>query len=363
MVVYTHPARWWRADWGGINGFSFEGNKYLSNIAQELPFDTIAGPLYDAIDILMIPQEREANEATQRLWFELLNHGYRIPATASSDSTFDRPGGAVPGIVRVYTRVEGDATANHIAAAIRAGRNFVTSGPLLRFSMGGHESGDVVRVNAPASFAVRIEAWASGDVGEHLTRVELIRNGTVIRDFAADGVAWHENFPIEESGSCWYIVRVTGSGSSQIAISDPIYFEAPDYRRPEPAAARVHLTVRDAIDGKPLEGHCDVLRMIGREPKIERTVAFTGGDAVLTAPATARLRISAPGYAPVVKSIFMDTPELLDMARHMSRAQLLDWRTFERIRALLGDVRMQIPLQRDPAAHNTALCTSCRYGG
>jgi len=37
------------------------------------------------------------------LWALLLNHGYRLAATASSDACFDRPGGGVPGSARTYT--------------------------------------------------------------------------------------------------------------------------------------------------------------------------------------------------------------------------------------------------------------------
>src|SRR5204863_4169045 len=107
-----------------------------SNMAQELPFDTVAGPTYDTLDILMQPNERVANEQAQQLWFMLLNHGYRIAATASSDATFDNEGRGVPGRVRVYTRVAGAPALERIAQAMKAGRNFVTSGPLLGLEIG-----------------------------------------------------------------------------------------------------------------------------------------------------------------------------------------------------------------------------------
>ena len=57
-----HPARWWRGKWGGQGIYPVEENKFVSNMAAELPFDTVCGPTYDAIDILMPPQERKANQ-------------------------------------------------------------------------------------------------------------------------------------------------------------------------------------------------------------------------------------------------------------------------------------------------------------
>jgi hypothetical protein len=107
IVSYTHPARWWRGKWGGRGGYPVETDKFVSNMAAELPFDTIAGPTYDTIDILMQTREEKVNAEGQRLWYMLLNHGYRIPGTASSDATFDNPGGARPGAVRNYTLIAG----------------------------------------------------------------------------------------------------------------------------------------------------------------------------------------------------------------------------------------------------------------
>ena len=146
IVSYTHPARWWRGKWGGRMEYPVESDKFVSNLAQELPFDTIAGPTYDTIDILMQTREREVNRFGQQLWYMLLNRGYRLAGTASSDATFDRPGGAVPGKVRTYTRIEGEFSVSKVAAAMRAGRNFVTSGPLLTFEINGRRIGESLRL-------------------------------------------------------------------------------------------------------------------------------------------------------------------------------------------------------------------------
>src|ERR1019366_3094644 len=153
VTAYSHPARWWRGKWGGQGIYPVEENKFISNMAAELPFDTVSGPTYDAIDILMPPQELKANQEALKLWFLLLNHGYHIAATGSSDATFDRPGGGVPGKVRVYTHLDGGVEMPRVAAAIAAGRSFVTSGPLLVLEIGGGTSGSVVTLPAPTQRA------------------------------------------------------------------------------------------------------------------------------------------------------------------------------------------------------------------
>ena len=117
--------------WGGRNGFPVEEKKFISNLAQELPFDTVAGPTYDMLDIMMQTHEREVNRKGLALWFMLLNHGYRIAGTGSSDATFDNPGGGIPGAIRVYTRVDGAPSFERIGAAMKRAqlRHERTTGP------------------------------------------------------------------------------------------------------------------------------------------------------------------------------------------------------------------------------------------
>ena len=349
MVSYTHPCRWWRGQWGGRGGYPLEKDKFVSNLAAELPFDTVAGPTYDTVDILMQTHEVKVNEQGQRLWYMLLDHGYRMPGTASSDATFDNPGGALPGAVRNYTRVSGKLTPESLARAMREGRNFVTSGPLLKVDFGGRQIGDVIRVTAPQTVRVSLRAWASGEPGEELTEVEVVRNGKAIRKFAPKTAEFATEFDIRESGTAWYIVRAMGASRNQVAISDPIYFEGPDYQAPKPAQARVTLSVRDASSSQPLDGECEVLRMIGRDAVVQSRAAFHHGALTIDVPATARLRVSAPGHAPAVKSVFIDDERLLDSVLNLRPEQLTDWSTFEKVRALLQGVPLNVNLK--PLSH------------
>jgi hypothetical protein len=110
IVSYSHPARWWIGSWGGQGGYPKVDQMRVSNMAVELPLDTVLGPTYDGLDIITGPSEFEANAKAFEIWSLMLNHGYRITATGSSDSCFDRPGGGVPGTSRTYTFVPGEFT-------------------------------------------------------------------------------------------------------------------------------------------------------------------------------------------------------------------------------------------------------------
>jgi hypothetical protein len=350
IAAYTHPCRLWRGAWGGHNGFPFETDRFESNMAQELPFDTIAGPTYDSIDIMMQTKERLVNQLGEQLWFMLLNQGYRMPATASTDATFDNPGRAVPGAVRVYTRIEGELTLAKVAAAMKAGRNFVTSGPLLTFTVGGKGIGDVVPVATRIKQKARVQAWASGAPDEYLTKIEVIRNGQIYKNFTLlNKPKMHTvDFEVEEEDTSWFIVKCYGTQWSQYAVSNPIYFEAPGYQVPQPAHAHVDLHVATAGSGRPLDGSYEVLDMIGRKPRILHTGQFTGGGVRFDAPATARIRVRASGCEPAMKSIFIDTPDLLKSTLEIQLPELLDWATYEKVRETLLQIQLKFEMQ--PAA-------------
>jgi hypothetical protein len=348
IVSYSHPLRWWWGRWGGQGIYPLEERKFVSNMAQELPFDTVAGPTYDTLDILMQPHERVANEQAQQLWFMLLNHGYRIAATASSDTTFDNEGRGLPGKVRIYTRVTGEPTLERIAQAMRAGRNFVTSGPLLGFEIGAHQIGDSVRLDKPAQRKARIKAWASGAAGEYLTSVELLRNGEVVKTWPINdrSAEFSAEYELTVAPNTWYIVRSRGSNANQIALTNPIYFEASAYRQPQPTPAQVSAVITDEATGQTLQGVCEVIQMVGRAAVKQSQQAFKNGKLTLKAPATARLQMRVPGYAPLMKSIFADYAPLLEMTLKMRSEQLLDWQTFEETKRRLAAVQLEFRLAK-----------------
>ena len=341
ISAYSHPARWWRGKWGGQGVYLVEENKFISNMAAELPFDTVCGPTYDAIDILMPPQEVKANQEALKLWFLLLNHGYHIAASASSDATFDRPGGGVPGKVRMCTHLDGEVEMPRVAAAIQAGRSFVTSGPLLVLEIGGRGSGSVVTLPALAQKGT-IRAWA-----DRLTRVELVRNGVVVRSFdaAAGKNEFTAEFDVNETGPAWYIARCYGSDELQVAFTNPVWFEPSGWQPPRPSRARVELGVIDS-SGRALDGDCEIIRMVGKEAVIESRIPFHAGTLSLEAPGTARLRVHVSGYKTATQSILMDYAPLRDLTVNMRPEQLTDWDTFERIRDLLRQVSLEFLMER-----------------
>ena len=86
----------------------------------------------DAVDIMTWGNAfREGERAPAGTWYRFLNAGFDLPATAGTDKMFNSQ---VVGSVRTYVNVEGVFSYEGWLDGIRAGRTFVTTGPMLMSS-------------------------------------------------------------------------------------------------------------------------------------------------------------------------------------------------------------------------------------
>jgi hypothetical protein len=348
-VFYTHPARWWTGAWGGQGGYPKVDQMRVSNMAVELPLDTVLGPTYDGLDVITGPGEVEANDKAFRLWALLLNHGYRLAPTGSSDACFDRPGGAAPGVPRTYTYVQGRFNLEKVAKATAAGHTFVTTGPLLLADMDSQPPGTALR-NGDKAHALRIESWASGDNSGGLERIEILRNGEIWKSIPLPDRPRYvrTEVSVRENEGAWYCARAVASGTRrQLAVTGAFYFDDGAYHPPAPARTRVQATVVDAETGAPLKGRLKEVVYAGtiaRELKGEHVVR--DGKAAVSALGTVRLRAEARGYRPMVLSPVLDNPGLMDFVTHLNDADLLEWTTFEQARKALSEVELVFKMQK-----------------
>lgn len=347
VVAYSHPLRWWMGPWGGQGGYPAVKAMRVSNMAVELPLDTLLGPTYDGLDVMTSAGELEFNAKAFELWGLLLNHGYRVAPTGSSDSCFDRSGGATPGSARTYTFLEGKFTLAALAKGLAAGQNLVTTGPLMIPLLDGQPPGTARPADGKAH-ALQIEVWASGADTNGLRQLELLRNGQPhqLCQFAPGTSSFRTNWMVQEAETAWYCVRLTGRDPRQRAVSGAFYFEAADYAPPAPVPARITLRLEDAGDKHLLPGAVTELAYLGPVPRPEQSHALPTGEGVLKIAGTLRLRAEVPGYAPLTLSPVLDNPPLMDLITRLEERDLLDWRTFEQIRKLLGEVRLTFALKK-----------------
>jgi len=116
----------------------------------------------------------------------------------------------VPGAERFYARLGEEPTRRGLLEAVRAGRTFVTNGPLLDLRVGTAGIGEELALSEAGEVAVEGRVLFDPE-RDDVKRVELIRNGAVVPAVPTVGrgeirVGWQG----EEQESAWWALRVEG---------------------------------------------------------------------------------------------------------------------------------------------------------
>ena len=223
----NHPVRYWMS---GVNNKTFVTNMYAN-----MPFDVAAAGLLDGVNI------NEGGEDALKLWSLLLDHGYRVAATAGADFSLDHPGGWLPGLSRLYIHAPAGLDERAIVAAIRGGRTIVSTGPMLVASLDDELPPGAV-VATGRSHRISARGWARSDQADRLKRVELSAHGRAQQARDLDGTAAEVFFDWAPSGEHdWVAVRLVAE--SGWAMTSAFHAAAPGWEFPKPVTGKVAVKV------------------------------------------------------------------------------------------------------------------------
>jgi Tol biopolymer transport system component len=211
---------------GALVGYVHPFDEYPEPIARphealtnELPVDVALGKV-DYMEILGFSDHR----STARVWYQLLNLGFRIPAAGGTDAmaNFASLRGPV-GMNRVYALTpDGEVDQREWLEALRHGHSFATNGPLLGFTLGGVGIGDELKFDG-AHRAVKFTVSLASIVP--VDHVELVCNGRVVKSFVGRTPVDHGEFggelSLTESG--WCIVRASTDHSRYPVLDNYVY--------------------------------------------------------------------------------------------------------------------------------------------
>lgn len=213
--------------------------------AKALPIDVALGTV-DTLDV------NNSWAASVSLWYRLLNCGFRVPATAGTDVFLNRISSNLPGGDRVYVRLDGPLTYDGWIAGLKAGRSFVTSGPMLEFSVNGKEQGNVLKLGERPK--VRVKAVARSPFP--LAKAEVVHNGTVVATAALSDdkltASLDRELALDRGG--WVAFRASGPGTADTPTSalnahtNPVYVEAGGAAYRSAAEARAFLKWIDQFE-------------------------------------------------------------------------------------------------------------------
>lgn len=142
---------------------------------RAIPVDIIPDAVLGDLDTLEIACLWTSEMGTSELWYRFLNVGANVAASAGTDTMADYFRTMAVGTTRIYVNVDGALNMESYLDSLRAGRSFVSTGPLLDFRIGSATPGDVVSADSGVlDFELEL---ASTVAVEH---VEILVNGEVV---------------------------------------------------------------------------------------------------------------------------------------------------------------------------------------
>jgi hypothetical protein len=176
-----------------------------------------------ARDKQRFPDPRGNGLWTQEIYYHILNCGLRIPPSAGSASgVLSNP----VGYDRMYIHLSGELSYENWWQGFKAGRVFVSNGPLLRCRANGRLPGHVFESETGSALELSLEATL--DSRDPVESVEIVQNGHVIRKFSDPN--WKRTgslgtISFKESG--WFLVRATAAVTNtfRFASTGPYYVE------------------------------------------------------------------------------------------------------------------------------------------
>jgi hypothetical protein len=169
-------------------------------------------------------------EADYERYYRLLNCGFRLPASSGTDWwIYDHN--------RVFVQVQGGFGYDSWIAGLRAGRTFVSNGPLLELSVNGKPPGETSQTSGPLRIAARAISRLPFE------RLEIIRNGLIAAEQSAVNQREAKlECEIFAESSGWVAARVasrskTHAGYSVFAHTSPVYYKVEGTSSRQAAAA------------------------------------------------------------------------------------------------------------------------------
>ncbi len=208
------------------------------------------------------------------LWYRLMNCGYAIPPAGGTDlPNFPYRDAWQPflGSMRMYVQTGGRRDFQSWTEGVRAGKVFVTSGPLLSFSVDKAGPGGTIRLPAGGG-EVSITAGIASPVG--LKHLEVVQNGKPLRlpigrAFSEGVQQWTARGKLRITESCWLAAR--GRGVPIAAMEASIEKTQPWI---ETDAVAHTGAVRVIVGGKPIRSAAEtayLVKLLKRQQEYYRT--------------------------------------------------------------------------------------------
>ena len=214
---------------GGIAGFVHPYNHLVQTpydaASTDIPVHVALekGDFYDIVSVA----SREIDSA--KIYYKLLNAGFRISATGGTDNFSDVWADPSGGTARTYVHLNESLNFNDWISAVKAGHTFATNGPLLFLNVEGHKPGEEIHLTNRDSIFLSVRAEVASI--SPLDSIQIFANGEILHTWrlSTSGPIWSLKTSIKMPGSGWILARAMGPQSHYLgdafafAQTSPVY--------------------------------------------------------------------------------------------------------------------------------------------
>ena len=293
-IFYAHAARWWTGSWGGQGIYPKRDKMRMSNLAVELPLDTLVGPTFDGLDIITGEGEFAADQKSFQIWSLLLGHGYRwrpppLPTPASiAPAARSREWRGSTRLSKALSRSPPrPAPPGRAALSSPPGRccwfRWTGSPRAVPFPPATSLTSCALRPGLPGRRTAGCGGWKSSATVGPSRRCWTTAGQAGLP--CRQPCRWWK--PAPPGIACGLSARMRNtSGPSAAHCSSMKSRGAP----PAPVPARIRVRVVQADSGRPLDATLTEVHQLGPQPQLGAKHHLPAGTGTLTIPATARLR-------------------------------------------------------------------------
>ncbi len=210
---------------GGVGG-------YVHPVGTEKPFDEggaaavpinfVADAVLGEVDIIEVACLWSNEVGTASLWHKILNLGIPLAASAGSDVMNNLNRTMPVGSTRVYVKPEGQLNLDNYLDALKKGRSFVSTGPLMEFQIEGNDPGSAINTGTKkAKWNLNVHSALPYE------KVEIFVNGKVVWSKPGNDLAGSKSYKgsVSLPTGGWITVRVHGGEVAWPSMNKYIFAE------------------------------------------------------------------------------------------------------------------------------------------
>jgi TolB protein len=182
---------------------------FANPAAPGLPVELVADGVLGDVQALEVACLWTDELGTAEVWYHLLNLGWPVAATSGSDVMLNFYRTMAAGSTRTYVHTGDAADFDSYLDGLKAGRSFVTNGPLIEFTVDGSMPGDVTAADGSATWDLRLRSAVE------VTSLEILVNGQVVETIDVSGDPTRDlsgTVALPDGG--WVAARVVGPATT-----------------------------------------------------------------------------------------------------------------------------------------------------